>query len=387
MCVIGVRGVQRSRGKLVYSDLHDGLPERCPDPVSAEVGHWSAADAEPLFAIYARIFGDEKATAKRSAWPWQYEHNPQSRQGPPIWVARRDGRPVGQLGAMPVSLRWNGREVRASWGIDYFVAPEAEGLGDSITLIKAWMQSVDVALAVGLAPTSYLICKRLGFHDLGYVPLFEAVLDPVAIMRRRWGPLASSLSAPFLRAAMHVVRRRRRQVTGVQVGVAGEVAVGAAGEIGTEYDALWERAGTGFAACVRRDAAYVRWRYRCVPGKQYDILEARRGRALTGFVVSRHEDYRGLRLGWIVDLFAAAEDRPTRDALLVNVMRAFTDAGVARAQAFCTNQQLAADLQRHGFFTGVSRSHLVARANGVSALPLSQCGDWHVVFGDGDSDR
>ena len=79
---------------------------------------------------------------------------------------------------MPVSLWWDGQEVRASWGIDYFVAPDAEGLGYSIELVKAWMQSVDVAFVMGLAPTSYLICKRLGFRDLGHIPFFTAVLGP-----------------------------------------------------------------------------------------------------------------------------------------------------------------------------------------------------------------
>src|SRR5262249_34802214 len=151
-----------------------------------------------------------------------------------------------------------------------------------------------------------------------YVPFFEAVLDPVAIARRRWGRLAGTIAAPVLSAAMYVARRRRRRI-------ADGVEVRAAGEIGAEDDALWEHARTGFAACVRRDAAYVRWRYRCAPGKQYDILEARREGSLTGFVVSRHENYRGLGLGWIVDLFAAADDRLTRDALLTHVMSVFTE--------------------------------------------------------------
>ena len=84
---------------------------------------------------------------------------------------------------------------------------------------------------------------------------------------------------------------------------------------------------------LRRDAAYVRWRYQDTPHKQYTIFEARRHGQLSGFAVIRHEDYRGLRLGWLVDLFTASDDRPARDALLVAAMRAFDEAGVARVQA------------------------------------------------------
>jgi hypothetical protein len=348
--------------------------------MTAEIGPWSAADAEQLFEIYRRIFGDRKAAARQSSFVWQYEDNPQSPQQPVIWVARRNGRAVGQVGSMPVSVWWGDREVRASWGLDYFVAPEAEGLGDSIGLIRAWMQSVDVAFVLGLAPTSYLICKRLGFRDLGYVPLFQAVLDPAAIARQRWGKVAGAVAAPFSSAAMWVVRRRRGRIPG-------DPDVKPAGEIGADYDELWQRARAGFAMCVRRDAAYVRWRYQRAPNKQYDILEARRSGELVGFVVCRHEDARGIRLGWIVDLFAGQDDRATRDALIAAAMSAFARAGVARAQAFCTGQHLAADLRRHGFFSGVSHAHLVARPNGVSDAPVLGAGDWHVVFGDSDSDR
>ena len=342
---------------------------------------WRPGDAESLLAIYGRIFGVEKAAARRVSWKWQYEEIPRPMQSPAIWVARRDGHVVGQIGAMPVSLWWGTRELRASWGIDYFVAPEAEGLGDSIALLKAWMTSVDVALAFGLAPASYLICKRFGFHDLGHVPLFQAVLDPGAIVQRRWGHLARTLAAPVLAPARRVIRRRYTR------GVA-DVEVNPASNIGEEYDALWERARGGFAMCVRRDAAYVRWRYQAAPHKRYAILEARRDGVLTGFLVSRHEDYRGLRLGWIVDLFARTDDRTTSEALLSRAMDGFFEAGVARAQAFCTNQGFATDLRRRGFFRAESPAHLVVRANSDVAESVgASVSDWHVVFGDADADR
>jgi GNAT superfamily N-acetyltransferase len=347
--------------------------------VSVEIAPRSATDTDDLFRIYARIFGDQAAAANRFRRAWQYEDNPQSPQGPVIWVARADTHPLGQIATMPVSLWWGDREVRAAWAIDYFVAPDAEGRGYGVALAKAWMDGVDVALALGLSPASYLICKRLGFRDLGEVPFFRAVLDPGAIVRRRWGGLAGRTAAPLLTAAWRLLRPRVR--------LSRDIDVQPAGRIGAEYDALWERARTGFVACVRRDAAYVHWKYRCAPHVRHDILEARRGGELTGFVVSRYDDYRGLRIGWIVDLFAPPADRLTRNALLASVMSAFSQAGVARAQVFCTSAALAADLRRHGFFKGKSAARLCARPNGVSDLPTLRSGDWHIVFGDSDSNR
>jgi hypothetical protein len=347
--------------------------------VSVQIGLRSTTDAEELQHIFRRIFGETKAAARERSWAWQYERNPQSPHGPVVYVARRDSRPLGQMGTMPVSLWWGGREVRAAWGIDYFVSPDAEGEGHSIALAKAWMRDVDVALALGLAHTSYLICLRLGFRDLGYVPFFQAILDPAAIVRRRYGRLPGTLARPL--AALVGWRARRRQP------LSPEIAVTSASSIGAEYDALWERARESYDACVRRDAAYVRWRYHEAPNKSYVIREARRGGVLTGFAVTRHEVLRGIRLGWIVDLFAVSDDHLTRDALLTDAMRSFAEAGVARVQVLCTSVALGSGLRRHGFFKGTAAGHLCARPNGIPDLPSTASGRWHVVFGDGDWDR
>ena len=346
--------------------------------MSVEIGLRSTADADELHSIYRRIFGDAKAATRRTTWTWQYERNPQSPSGPVVYVARREAHALGQIGTMPVSLWWEGREVRAAWGIDYFVSPDAEGQGHSIALAKAWMQGVDVALALGLAETSYLICRRLGFADLGFVPFHQAILDPGAIAGKRYGTLAGRLAAP-LTAAMRLVRKKRP--------LPADMEVRDAEAIGADYDALWQTARIGYDACVRRDAGYVRWRYRETPHKQYAIVESRRRGALTGFAVTRHEDYKGLRLGWIVDLFTAAGDRDSRDALLTTVMQRFEHAGVARVQVLCTSRALVESLKRHGFFAGEARGHLCARANEISLPAFTDAGRWHVVFGDGDWDR
>lgn len=347
--------------------------------MNVQIGLRSTADAEELHHIYQRIFGEAKASARRASWAWQYERNPQSPQGPVVYVAREASHPLGQMGTMPVSLWWGGREVRAAWGVDYFVSPDAEGQGHSIALAKAWMQNVDVALALGLAHTSYMICRRLGFRDLGFVPFFQAVVDPAAVARRRYGRVASAFLRPLAAAVAWRTRRRRP--------VDPAIEVRNVGSIGPEYDTLWERARGGFDACVRRDAAYVRWRYRDTPRRQYQIREAWRNGTLTGFTVTRHEDYRGVGLGWIVDLFAAADDGGTRDALLTDVMRGFVEARVARVQVLCTSDALARDLRRHGFFKGEAKGHLCARPNGIPDLESTTSGRWHVVFGDGDWDR
>jgi hypothetical protein len=116
------------------------------------------------------------------------------------------------------------------------------------------------------------------------------------------------------------------------------------------------------------------------------VNHGRRG-VLTGFAVTRHEDYKGLRLGWIVDLFTAAGDRDSRDALLSTVMQRFEHAGVARVQVLCTEPRARREPQAPWFFAGEARGHLCARASEIPFPAFTDAGSWHVVFGDGDWDR
>jgi hypothetical protein len=103
--------------------------------------------------------------------------------------------------------------------------------------------------------------------------------------------------------------------------------------------------------------------------------------------VSRHEDYRGLRLGWIVDVFADAGDHDARDALIAATLHTFREAGVARAQAFSMSAALGADLRRRGFLPGPSPMQFCVRARVESDTVFADRGRWHVVFGDSDMDR
>jgi GNAT superfamily N-acetyltransferase len=340
-----------------------------------------SADADELFRMYGEVFGTAVTEASRRRWQWQYIENPaRPDRLPEIWVAREDGRLLGQYASMPVRLWWGSREVRASWGMDVFVAAEARGRGLGAQLFTAWGDHVEVALGLGLTSSSYGLFKKLRYHDVGPVPFFQKVLDPGAVARRRLGPVAGLLAAPVLRSALAVVHPERSRA-------ARDVVTAPAAGFTEEYDALWERARESYAMCVRRDRAYLDWKYARCPHRQYDVMEARRAGRLDGFAVSRHEDHRGLRLGWVIDVFADTSDHDVKDALLGAVLDGFRRAGVARAQAFSMNAALGADLRRRGFARGRSPMQFCVRAGVDSGHVLADRARWHVVFGDSDMDR
>ena len=341
----------------------------------------TAADDEELFRLYGAVFGKARSESSRSRWRWQYLENPASAEaGPDIWVARENGTLLGQYASMPVRLWWGGREVRASWGMDVFLSPAARGRGAGAQLFTAWSDHVEVALGLGLTPSSYGLFQKLRYADVGPVPFYRKILDGRAIAARRVprplsGPVGRMLELGW--RLRHPERRRDAR----------DVAVSPITRFDARYDGLWERAGGSYAMCVRRDAAYLNWKYADCPHRRYDLLEATRGGVLAGFAVSRHEEQGGVRLGWVLDLFADAGDHGARDALLGRVLDGFRAEGVARAQAFSMSGAVGEDLRRRGFGRAVSPMQFCVRARVPSEDVLQAPTRWHVMFGDSDMDR
>jgi GNAT superfamily N-acetyltransferase len=346
-----------------------------------EVERRAPGDADEIFRLYENVFGAGLTEASRRRWRWQYVDNPATpADGPEIWVAREGEQVLGQYASMPVHLWWGGREVRSSWGMDVFLRAEARGRGLGARLFTAWSDHVDVALGLGLTPSSYGLFKKLGYHDVGPVPFFRKVLDPRAVAARWVGPSLGAAAGPILGLALETLHP---EVPARGAAVEVRTVTG----FGAGYDRLWERARGSYAMCVRRDAAYLEWKYARCPHRRYALREARREGELVGFAVSRDEDYRGLRLGWIVDVFAEAGDHEAKDALIGDVLDSFRQARVARAQAFAMNAPLQRDLERRGFGRGPSPMQFCVRARVPSESVFEDVGRWHVVFGDSDMDR
>jgi hypothetical protein len=205
------------------------------------------------------------------------------------------------------------------------------------------------------------------------------VVSPLAVARKRLGGPLGTLAAPALAAALRLrFGPEPRPPAGVEV----RPITG----FSDEYDRLWERARVSYTMCARRDARYLRWKYLEAP-KSYAIWEARRGGELSGYAVGREDAYRGLRLGWVVDVFSDTRDRETKDALIATLLDAFRGHGVARAQAYSMNAPLAADLRRFGFFPGASAVQFCVKAKVEPDGAFQELGGWNLMFGDGDLDR
>ena len=342
------------------------------------IDRYRPQDKGDVDALYRRVFGNARADASAHRWEWQYLRNPNAPE-PQIWVARENGAVVGQYATMPVKLRVGATEVDASWGMDVMVAPERQRQGLGEQLFQVWDRHAGASLGLGLSSSSYRLFRKLKWPDAGSVPCLIKPLRADAFVRPRW-PAALNRVISFAGSlVLRALRDRERP----------DPHVRRVDHFDVRFTELWDRVASRFDLAVRRDAAYLEWKFVEPPHVDYRILAFDRGGDIHGYAVFRHVDERRGRVTALVDLLADPEDPLTVEALLRSVESAARDARSTKIRAFATNKAFRGMLYRSGYFRVRSTIQLVAKVNAVP-VPAAFYADtsrWHVTFGDSDQDR
>jgi len=355
-----------------------------PEAPSIEISRRTEADRPALDAMYVAIFGQKAADESQARARWQYDENPNCPpEGPEIWVARENGRVLGQYASMPVRLKVLDRTLSGSWGMDVMVAPDLQRKGIGSRLFLYWDQQVEASLGLGLSVQSYTLFKKLNWEDVGPVPCYSAVVDAKALLTRRLGALGAWL-APFVRIAKGLVLPKRRTLGARDVSV---TPLGT--RFGDEYDRLWSLVAPHYDFITERSARYLNWKFRQVPYVSYEVFESRREGELTGYVVLRATERNGAKLGLIVDLLAAPEDKGSLGKLLDQAFAWARDQGVARLQTFTFDRRIASRLKNKGFYRIESPMQFCVRIHSdhIDEPFFRDTSQWHVNFGDSDQDR
>jgi GNAT superfamily N-acetyltransferase len=346
----------------------------------AEIDRFRRDDRRAIDALYRRVFGSDAADAQHLRWEWEFVRNPNTpAEGPLIWVAREGPALVGQWAAIPVRLAVLGQEVLAGWGTDVMVAPERQRQGLGEALLRTWDRHVGAALGLNPSESSYQLFRKLAWPDVGMVPCLVKPLTRRAVRLPHWPvPLNRLLSAVTWPVVQIIARTRPLRAQTRIVHWFDDAAT-----------ALWSRVASRFDLAVRRDAAYLNWRYGSTPHVRYSAALLEREGRLDGWVVFRHVREPLGRVTLLVDMLADPEDEEGIVALLRRVDREARAADSDKIRAFMLHTGFRRVLKRSGYFQVKSWLRLIAKVNAV-AVPASfykNTDRWHMTLGDSDVDR
>ena len=90
------------------------------DALPLRVSRLREEEIPELIRVKAQVYGVE-ATESPSDYLWKFFDNPHRTAAVPFWILREGDRLVGGMGAMPVRMRYFGREIPAEFACEMFI--------------------------------------------------------------------------------------------------------------------------------------------------------------------------------------------------------------------------------------------------------------------------
>ncbi|MBN2464462.1 GNAT family N-acetyltransferase [candidate division WOR-3 bacterium] len=319
-------------------------------------------------------------------WRWRYfTYRPESSG---IFVAELAGKVVGIRPVTYFRYSLGRRALTGALFTDVMVHPEFRRRGIfsrlvSVCVEEAWRNGADFISTMpnDLSLPGFL---KSGWVNLGDRRLMVCPLRPAGNVRRgrgtRWWSLLTAIPA-----ALTELRHHRLSSHGP---IAEE-----AERFDPSADALADlTARKRSVLALRRDAAWLNWRYCDKPRNEYGRFVAReRDGSISGVVVTHVEMRFGLRAGFLVELVSASTES-TR-TLVAAAIRSLRRQGAEAAAAVMSESQTIRDLFKLGFLAvpgAVSPKHfhtvfLPRPGSEGQFASLLRVDRWSLTLGDWDA--
>jgi len=356
---------------------------------------YEEGDESALLKLLALEYDGSDITELRF-FRWQYEQNPAGRAL--IWVARdqESGEMVGQLWVLPMRVQVHDQICMGSVIVNGVVHPRYRRQGIVSSLGKSVYadcprRGIDFIYSMP-SPASYhvdtIVFKN---RELGRLPLLIRPLDWGALVAHRFGQTWLE----------HLARAGQRVLTGISEvsGLARDrtghsLRIDEVARFDSDFDAFWARVGQKYPVALVRDAAWLNWRYKDIPTRDYRALAVYDGQSLVGYAVTRSSTFEGVRTGLIVDLLVepTQQGKQAAQALVAEATSFFTQEGMHLAGCLMlpTSQEFQA-LRRQGYWVCPKRLEpqpfpftMYIHSDKAPSSILQDLRCWHFTMGDYD---
>lgn len=244
---------------------------------------------------------------------WQYEDNP---AGEAVIQLARDvktGRLAGQHVVIPMLFKVNKQAMKGTLCLNILTREAYRGQKVFTGLAKpVYEDCIKQGLEFCYAfpnPNSYPgFIRKLGFTNLGNVPLLLLPLNPKALVQKKIGAWLAPLALP-----LHLFFRVKDCSNDRY-----EICPLKAFNL-SELNDFWTKIQHKYPIMGIRNADYLRWRYYDIPLREYQIYGVRQksGSSLLGYIIGRCTEVAGMSSGMIVD-FLVAPGHPAASKYLVS---------------------------------------------------------------------
>jgi len=345
----------------------------------AGLDRYRSDDRRALEALYRRTHGVEAAERLKLTWQWERRQNPGAIGEEAPWLVREGTTIIAALLPRPVRVTLAGAELRGGWLVDPLVAAERGRQGLHELLVRATHREHDVTLATELSDSTRAVLDRMRVPKPLPLPCLVKPLSRRALRRPDWPQPVNRLVSAVTLPIVKVVARQRPLRETVEV----------VRRLDASADELWAQAAATIVLAVKRDAAYVNWRFAEPPHVRYSIAVLRRQGAAAGYVVYRHAHEPRGRVTYVVDFLTVPGDDRALKTLLRWVDREARVADSDKIRCHALHAGFRRVLKRSGYFGVRSSASLSVKLHDTRATRAfyDTTDDWHFTLGDGAVDH
>ena len=320
----------------------------------------------------------------RERFRWTYEDAPQRVNDLYVLVAddRASAQLVGTAGIQIRRFSREGRSLRVALGCNLAIDPPHRSVLPALRLIRELQRDTrhHYALTYNIPNDQARgLYERAGFHDLGSMTRYVAILHHAPVVRRlvpvSWIATAVGSTLDAIQRARRAWAARRRFR---------ELRLDWLGDADERFDGLWEAASRAYPLLAMRDARWLRWRYLQRPGCHAELaaISDRVGR-LRGYAVIEDD-------GDVVDIRDALALPGDLGALFALLLHALRDRRAATVSfAYLGRSEVTAALAAHGFHARGANLHVYVDPGERLAAPerpaVLDRNTWYVTDFDKDN--
>ncbi|TRM10717.1 GNAT family N-acetyltransferase [Lentibacillus cibarius] len=337
-------------------------------------------DEQQIQDLYEKVFRKKRS---HKTWEWKFQAHPNT-LNPFILVYEDKGTLLGHLALWVADAYINGVTEKIALRVDTMVDPDAQGQGiyrqlNDAMLTIANEQGVNLLYGFPAVRAKELLLRTTNAVHAGDVARHRMIVDPAALAASVFPKLQPARAVGKWLKNWKLRHAKRdflpegwefREVTTCD----------------EQFDELAVASQTLKPVILKRDAAYLEWRYLHHPEKTYRLFALTKQGQLQGYVVLKTETVPFKKgqavIGNIVDFLAADDDASIWQLLTKGALANLTDADII--QLWTTPETTAAQMfARHGLKETDRPMPLVV--HDLDANTGIHYSDWWLTQGDVDS--
>ncbi len=346
-------------------------------------------DEQAMFELYRAVYGEvtDKVRWMRH-WHWKFMQTPAG--AAVIWLPGSNEKIVGQYPINRVKMEVGNEVIEGSQMVELMTHPDYQHQGIFLTLARLALSDArdkGIDITYGFPnEAAYPGHLKSGYSDVGSISAMIKPLNLENVLRKYiTNQSLLKISTAILNLAIKAFYRTRKvpEVDGLTI-----TRVSSFDE---RINDLWARVSSNYEIMVRRDEAYLNWRYVEVPNVSYAIYLAEKKGQTLGYTVLKCEEQLELTVGRIFELVVIAGKKAIAQSLLLKAIEFFKEEKAdIILYRLIGNKSLYGALRKSGFIYSRFASRkvrFIAHSN-TAQIPeafIKEPSYWFVQTGDSDA--